>query len=73
MGVAQPGRLGLSYWRDGCVNLYKEGLLMTEPNLQKNAFKRDRPLASAHGFAASKQDDKVSNTGQEEPATTVPA
>ena len=44
---------------------------MTELDLHSNAFKHYRPLASAHSFTVRKPDDKVSNTGQEEPATTV--
>jgi len=43
---------------------------MTKPDLQNNAFNRDWPLASAHSFAASKQDDKVSSCGKKEPANT---
>ena len=46
---------------------------MTELALHSNAFKHYRPLASAHSFAVHKPDDKVSSTGEEEPATTVPA
>ena len=46
---------------------------MTELNLHYNAFKHYRQLASAHSFTVRRPDDKVSNTGQQDPATTVPA
>jgi hypothetical protein len=70
VGAAQPGRLGLGNWRDCCVNLYKEGLLMTKPNLQNNAVERDWPLTIAQRLAASKQDDKAASCGKKEPANT---
>ena len=46
---------------------------MTHLDFLHNAFKLFWPLTSAHSFAVHKPDDKVSSTGEEEPATTVPA
>ena len=46
---------------------------MTELDLHSNAFKHYRPLASAHSFSVRKPDHRVISSGQEEPATTVPA
>ena len=46
---------------------------MTELDLHSNAFKHYRPLASALSFSVRKPDDRVISSGQEEPATTVPA
>ena len=51
----------------------KEGSLLTDLDSQHQVFKLYWPLASAHSFAVHKPDDKVSSTGEEEPATTVPA
>ena len=63
--------LGVGGWLCCCDNIFKESSLMTELDLHSNAFKHYRPLASAHSFTVRRPDDKVSNTGQEEPATTV--
>jgi glutamate synthase domain-containing protein 2 len=46
----------------------KEGSLLTDLNSQHQVFKLYWPLASAHSFAVSKPDDKVSATGERAPA-----
>lgn len=53
----------------------KEGSLLTDLDSQHQVFKLYWPLASAHSFAVSKPKDKVSSTGEEEPAAAavVPA
>jgi glutamate synthase domain-containing protein 2 len=52
----------------------KEGSLLTDLDSQHQVFKLYWPLASAHSFAVGKPKDKVSSTGEEEPAATaVPA
>ncbi|MDP2033719.1 MAG: FMN-binding glutamate synthase family protein [Polaromonas sp.] len=42
----------------------KEGSLLTDLDSQHQVFKLYWPLASAHSFAVSKPDDKVSSTGE---------
>ena len=49
----------------------KEGSLLTDLDSQHQVFKLYWPLASAHSFAVSKPKDKVSSTGEEEPAAEV--
>ncbi|MBA3594872.1 MAG: FMN-binding glutamate synthase family protein [Polaromonas sp.] len=46
----------------------KEGSLLTDLESQHQVFKLYWPLASAHSFAVSKPDDKVSSTGELAPA-----
>jgi glutamate synthase domain-containing protein 2 len=46
----------------------KEGSLLTDLESQHQVFKLYWPLASAHSFAVSKPDDKVSSTGERAPA-----
>ncbi|MGQ2978125.1 MAG: FMN-binding glutamate synthase family protein [Polaromonas sp.] len=46
----------------------KEGSLLTDLGSQHQVFKLYWPLASAHSFAVSKPDDKVSSTGELAPA-----
>jgi glutamate synthase domain-containing protein 2 len=46
----------------------KEGSLLTDLDSQHQVFKLYWPLASAHSFAVSKPDDKVSSTGERAPA-----
>jgi glutamate synthase domain-containing protein 2 len=46
----------------------KEGSLVTDLDSQHQVFKLYWPLASAHSFAVSKPDDKVSSTGERAPA-----
>ena len=65
--------LGVEGWLCCCDNIFKESSLMTELDLHSNAFKHYRPLASAHSFSVRKPDHRVISSGQEEPATTVPA
>nr|WP_255249981.1 FMN-binding glutamate synthase family protein [Polaromonas sp. AET17H-212] len=49
----------------------KEGSLLTDLDSQHQVFKLYWPLASAHSFAVSKPKDKVSSTGEQEPAAAV--
>lgn len=49
----------------------KEGSLLTDLDSQHRVFRLYWPLASAHSFAVSKPRDKVSSTGEEEPAAAV--
>ena len=65
--------LGVGGWLCCCANIFKESSLMTERDLHYNALKHYRPLASAHSFSVRKPDHRVISSGQEEPATTVPA
>ncbi len=46
----------------------KENSLLTDLENQHQVFKLYWPLASAHSFAVSKPDDKVSSTGERAPA-----
>ena len=46
----------------------KQGSLLTDLESQHQVFKLYWPLASAHSFAVSKPDDKVSSTGERAPA-----